>query len=155
MIELGLLGSLARVGAPVPKKSGLKPWRQECWCIPPEQDAAFVAAMEGIRDLYAMPPDLRNPWSASPSPASSCSPRCARRIQPHLTPKHGSWLNIAEIEISALSRRAAAGSARRNQSATPVKGQFTTADARQKRRRPSPSVSSGHKTRRGQSLCRR
>ncbi|MEZ5304393.1 MAG: hypothetical protein R3F11_27685 [Verrucomicrobiales bacterium] len=86
---------------------------------PPEQDAAFVAAMEGIRDLYAMPPDLRNP-GLPPSPASNRLRRRARRIQPHLTPKHGSWLNIAEIEISALSRRAAAVllPARRNQSAT-------------------------------------
>ena len=30
--------------------------------------------------------------------------RIIRKIRVHHTPKHGSWLNIAEIEISALSR---------------------------------------------------
>ena len=30
--------------------------------------------------------------------------RIIRKIQVHYTPKHGSWLNMAEIEISALSR---------------------------------------------------
>jgi hypothetical protein len=29
----------------------------------------------------------------------------ARRLEIHYTPKHGSWLNIAEIELSALSRQ--------------------------------------------------
>ena len=29
--------------------------------------------------------------------------RLARRLEIHYTPKHGSWLNIAEIELSALS----------------------------------------------------
>ena len=29
----------------------------------------------------------------------------AQRLQIHFTPKHGSWLNIAEIELSALTRQ--------------------------------------------------
>ena len=29
----------------------------------------------------------------------------ARRLEIHYTPKHGSWLNIAEIELSALTRQ--------------------------------------------------
>ena len=29
----------------------------------------------------------------------------ARRLEIHHTPKHGSWLNIAEIELSALTRQ--------------------------------------------------
>ena len=29
--------------------------------------------------------------------------RLAQRLEIHYTPKHGSWLNIAEIELSALS----------------------------------------------------
>ncbi|GGP65279.1 hypothetical protein GCM10010185_42550 [Saccharothrix coeruleofusca] len=29
----------------------------------------------------------------------------AQRLEIHHTPKHGSWLNIAEIELSALSRQ--------------------------------------------------
>ena len=31
--------------------------------------------------------------------------RLARRLEIHYTPKHGSWLNIAEVEFSALSRQ--------------------------------------------------
>ena len=31
--------------------------------------------------------------------------RLAERIDIHYTPKHGSWLNMAEIELSALSRQ--------------------------------------------------
>ena len=29
----------------------------------------------------------------------------AERLEVHYTPKHGSWLNIAEIELSTLKRR--------------------------------------------------
>ena len=29
--------------------------------------------------------------------------RLARRLEIHYTPKHGSWLNVAEIELSALN----------------------------------------------------
>lgn len=31
--------------------------------------------------------------------------KLAKRLEIHYTPKHGSWLNIAEIQISALSRQ--------------------------------------------------
>jgi hypothetical protein len=31
--------------------------------------------------------------------------RLARRLEIHYTPKHGSWLNVAEIELSALQRQ--------------------------------------------------
>lgn len=31
--------------------------------------------------------------------------RLAQRLEIHLTPKHGSWLNIAEIELSVLKRQ--------------------------------------------------
>ena len=31
--------------------------------------------------------------------------RLARRLEIHYTPKHGSWLNIAEIELSAMTRQ--------------------------------------------------
>ena len=31
--------------------------------------------------------------------------RLAERLEIHLTPKHGSWLNMAEIELSVLSRQ--------------------------------------------------
>jgi hypothetical protein len=67
------------------------------------------------------------------------------KLEFHLTPKHGSWLNIAEIEFSALSRQCldrripdratletelAAWVADRNADGTTVDWRFTTADAR-------------------------
>lgn len=33
----------------------------------------------------------------------------AERLEIHHTPKHGSWLNIAEIELSVLKRQCLAG----------------------------------------------
>lgn len=38
----------------------LKPWRKKMWCLP-KVDAAFVAQMEDILDLYAEPPDPKRP----------------------------------------------------------------------------------------------
>jgi hypothetical protein len=81
--------------------------------------------------------------------------RLAARLEIHYTPKHGSWLNIAEIEISVLARCAlaervpslesfraqiAANVAHRNQSPAPVRWQFTVGDARTKLRRLYPSI---------------
>ena len=34
------------------KKNALKPWQKKEWCIPPEQDAAFVCQMENVLDIY-------------------------------------------------------------------------------------------------------
>jgi hypothetical protein len=39
------------------KKNELKPWLKSMWCIPPEQDAAFVAAMEQVLTVYHRPYD--------------------------------------------------------------------------------------------------
>jgi DDE superfamily endonuclease len=80
----------------------------------------------------------------------------ARKLEFHFTPKHGSWLNIAEIEFAVLSnmclrgrigeeatlkRIVAANVAERNMLAQPVRWRFTTVDARQKLRRLYPAVS--------------
>ena len=69
------------------------------------------------------------------------------------TPKHGSWLNIAEIELNVLARQCldrripdtptlqreiVAWESSRNADETPVDWQFTTADARVKLRRLYP-----------------
>ena len=81
--------------------------------------------------------------------------RIADRLEIHHTPKHGSWLNVAEIELAvlqrqclrqrlpdlaALGREAAAWAARRNAAAATVDWQFTTADARTKLRRLYPAI---------------
>ena len=78
-------------------------------------------------------------------------PREARRIRKrlefHYTPKHGSWLNMAEIEFSVLARRVllrriadeetlsgeiAALEAERNQAGATIDWRFSTVDARVK-----------------------
>ncbi|WP_067586090.1 IS630 family transposase, partial [Endozoicomonas ascidiicola] len=182
------------------KKNELKPWQKKEWCIPKEESANFVSAMEDILELYKLPYDpkrplvcldetskqqlieVRNPIPIEPgnperydteyerngvsnlfmifeplagwrhvevtdsrtaidwahqvkalvdgryndvdkivlvednlnthTPASfykAFKPEEARRIIDKLefnyTPKHGSWLDMAEIELSILSRQ--------------------------------------------------
>ena len=81
--------------------------------------------------------------------------RLAQRLEIHHTPKHGSWLNMAEIELSVLkgqclNRRIAQMSTmqaeiaawenNRNSKTKKIKWQFTTADARIKLRRLYPKL---------------
>jgi DDE superfamily endonuclease len=81
--------------------------------------------------------------------------RLAERIEIHYTPKHGSWLNIAEIELSALNgqclrrripsatemrRHIAAWQPDRNTRGAPVNWRFTTEDARIKLTRLYPKL---------------
>jgi hypothetical protein len=81
--------------------------------------------------------------------------RIAERIEWHHTPKHGSWLNMAEIELSVLQRQAldrriatrahlerisGAWEADRNERGVDVKWRFTTADARIKLHKLYPSL---------------
>ena len=221
------------------------------WCIPPEQDAAFVARMERVLDVYSRPHDARHPVvcmdeqpfqllseTRTPLPARPGKERIvdhecvreghctvwmfveplagwrdvpvtgrrtaadwaervralvddprhagaeritlvcdnlnthdfgslyaafdaaeAKRIMDRLelvfTPRHGSWLNVAEAELSVLTRQSladrleseAAVAARatpwardRNRRQTGVDWQFTTDDARTKLARLYPKV---------------
>lgn len=79
--------------------------------------------------------------------------RLVERLEWHYTPKHGSWLNVAEIELSVLARQCldrripdlntlrrevAAWERDRNATAVKVDWQFTTADARVKLKRLYP-----------------
>ena len=81
--------------------------------------------------------------------------RIAEKLEIHYTPKHGSWLNMAEIELSVLNRQClnhriesmeelkrevAAWEQERNERQVVVKWQFTTADARIKLRRLYPVI---------------
>lgn len=85
--------------------------------------------------------------------------RLASKIEWHYTPEHGSWLNMAEIELSVLSRQCLSAKMPdidtvRQQSAAWVVGrdsqkatidwQFTASDARTKLRRLYPSVRANH-----------
>ncbi len=218
------------------------------WCIPPEQNAAFVACMEDVLDVYERPYDENCPVVCmdekpyqllgevrSPVPMKAGAPQrqdneykrngtcsifmfteplggwryayarerrtkidwaheikelltvhyphapkvclvmdnlnthaisslyeafppaearlLAKRLEIHYTPKHGSWLNIAEIELSFLSRQCldrrvdildvlnsnmSDWSQKRNSSHKGVDWQFTAADARIKLKRLYP-----------------
>lgn len=81
--------------------------------------------------------------------------RLVEKLEIHYTPKHGSWLNIAEIEFSLLSRECldrriasveelrkeiAAWQRQRNRQHGTVDWQFTTQDARTRLRRLYPST---------------
>jgi hypothetical protein len=80
--------------------------------------------------------------------------RLAERLEVHHTPKHGSWLNMAEIELSALARdlpervgdrdamarHVGAWKGRRNKAGVTADWQFTTADARIKLRKLYPTI---------------
>jgi hypothetical protein len=81
--------------------------------------------------------------------------RLAEKLEIHYTPKHGSWLNVAEIELSVLARQClgqrlpsraelagevAAWAADRNARAAKRQGRFTTADARIKLKHLYPTL---------------
>jgi len=78
-----------------------------------------------------------------------------KRLEIHHTPKHGSWLNIAEIELSAFTRQCLGGrldnltllvqetkkwEISRNRNQKPVNWQFTSENARTKLKRLYPQV---------------
>jgi hypothetical protein len=81
--------------------------------------------------------------------------RLVERFEWHFTPKHGSWLNMAEVELSVLSSQCldrripnmptladeiAAWHAHRNNNHTKADWQFTTASARVKLKRLYPAL---------------
>jgi len=111
-------------------------------------DAEFVVLVmdnlntHTIGSLYeAFPPDKAR--------------QLARRLEIHYTPKHGSWLNIAEIELSVLSRQCLdrrigsiellesechCWNMKRNEMQKGVDWRFTTDDARIKLKRLYPQI---------------
>jgi transposase len=83
--------------------------------------------------------------------------RLVERLEIHYTPKHGSWLNMAEIELAALAQQcldrrfpdqetlcqeAAAWETARNAEEVTVDWRFTTEDARIKLKHLYPSIRS-------------
>ncbi len=81
--------------------------------------------------------------------------RLAERFEWHYTPKHGSWLNVAEMELSVLARQCldrripdretlqrevAAWERNRNAAVVKVNWQFATADARVKLNKLYPTI---------------
>ncbi len=81
--------------------------------------------------------------------------RLMEKLELHYTPKHGSWLNMAEIELSVLSqhplsqrigvqaeleRQVQTWQQRLNQKAVTVDWRFTTGDARIKLKHLYPAI---------------
>jgi hypothetical protein len=81
--------------------------------------------------------------------------RLCQRFEVHYTPKHASWLNMAEIELSALDRQClsqrlasleiatqqvAAWTARRNRASVTIQWRFTAEDASIKLKHLYPSI---------------
>jgi hypothetical protein len=231
-------------------KNELKPWQQKMWCIPPENDAEFVCAMENVLAIYKRPYDPEHPVVCfdekskqlvgevcKPIPAAAGRVEChdyeyvrngtanlfmlveplrgwrhvnvtsrrtkldfagqmkelvgthypragkitlvmdnlnthrmsclyeafppaeargiIEKIEVVHTPKHGSWLNMAECELSVLEKqclgerigdeptlreRVSIWNADRNHRSKKIDWQFETADARIKLRRLYPQI---------------
>lgn len=83
--------------------------------------------------------------------------RIVKKLEFHYTPKHGSWLNMAEIELSVLQRQClnrrlpdeatlihevAAWEKHRNAKQATIDWRFSITDAREKLKRLYPSRSS-------------
>jgi len=81
--------------------------------------------------------------------------RLSQKLEIHATPTHGSWLNMAEIELSVLARQAlaermpsiqvvqeqvAAWQRQRNHVRATINWRFTADDARIKLKRLDPSI---------------
>lgn len=81
--------------------------------------------------------------------------RIVRKLEFHFTPKHASWLNMAEIELSVLARQCLsrrigdkeklkrevkAFEDKRNEAKAKIEWKMTTIDARQKLSRHYPSI---------------
>ena len=94
-------------------------------------------------------------WSLYEAFDPAQAKRLADKLEIHYTPKHGSWLNMAEIELSVLARQClsermdnkeflseqvALWQQRRNQAQVKVNWRFTTADARIKLKKLYPSI---------------
>ncbi len=99
--------------------------------------------------------NTHSPASLYEASAPAEAKRLADKLEIHHTPKHGSWLNMAEIELSVLSRQClnrrvpdfaaleaevAAWQQRRDGLGTSIDWRFTTEDARIKLKRLYPSL---------------
>lgn len=103
------------------QKNALKPWQHhQSWCLP-QVGEAFVAAMEDGLDLYEQLYEVALPvvcfdeklvlLHADAHPTQPGAPgvleqarQIVQRFEFHSTPKHGSRLNMAELEIGVFER---------------------------------------------------
>ena len=139
-------------------------WRsvEECQSKTRRDYAVFLRALAdehfpGAERIVLVQDNLNthSPASLSEAFPPAEAARIKARFEFHFTPKHGSWMNIAEIELSALARGCLARripdratlaaelrtwQRDRNQIPTGIRWQFTTADARVKLTKLYPSI---------------
>ena len=99
--------------------------------------------------------NIHGPWSLYDTFPAAEARRIANKLEWHYTPEHGSWLNMAEIELSALERQCLGRRfgdiaelrsevevwmKDRNQRSVKIRWQFTAADARIRLRRLYPNI---------------
>jgi len=99
--------------------------------------------------------NTHTPASLYEASAPAEARRLADKLELHYTPKHGSWLNMAEIELAMLAgqcldrrladratleREVAAWQAARNRAGRGVNWRFTTEDARIKLKHLYPTT---------------
>jgi hypothetical protein len=124
--------------------------RQMKWLV----DEAFPAAQRVRVVLDNL--NTHRPASLYETFAPEEAQRILKKLEFHYTPKHGSWLNIAEIELSVfgrqcldrrigdeetLEREIKKLEETRNAAQAKIEWRFTSADARQKLHRLYPSTS--------------
>lgn len=155
MVFLGVVDKISSESVRIMgNKNDLKPWQKQEWCIP-KIDAEYVWRMETVHFPNAdkIHVVLDNLNTHSPSTLYEIlSPQEARdvvrRLEFHYTPKHASWLNMAEIEFAALRKQClnnryisnigllekevSAWKNRRNSLKTKVEWMFAIEDARNK-----------------------
>lgn len=99
--------------------------------------------------------NIHGPWSLYDEFPAAEARRIADKLEWHYTPEHGSWLNMAELELSAMQRQCLnrrfadihtleeeclAWATARNQSCVKIKWQFTNAKARIRLHRLYPEI---------------
>ena len=127
--------------------------------------ADWAKCMQELVDIHYPQADLikvvmdnlntHNPAALYEAFEPSEARRILNKLEFHYTPTHGSWLNVAEIELSVLSRQClnrripdkdilaieiAAWEDDRNEAGMKVDWRFTTADARIKLKHLYPSI---------------
>ena len=122
----------------------MKPIRRYQWC------GWSWTTPYRVRGRLSTPTARRSLYETFPAAKAR---RIAKRLEFHYTPKHGSWLNMAEIEFSVLSRsclrqrlpdeetlqrEVRALVEERNAAQATINWQFTTPDARTKLHRLYP-----------------
>lgn len=100
--------------------------------------------------------NIHGVWSLYEAFVPEEARRIASKLEWHYTPEHGSWLNMAELELSALGRQClsrrfpdeaalrsecAVWANNRNRCAVKIHWQFSAADARIRLRRLYPIIS--------------